>query len=214
MTRNASARRNGFRTTPIRAALIAAALLALTAGCGEFNDDPFNGGFIVRLGFDESAQQSASTGASTTQSITFPEGVNEKVLTLIVGPIVITHEKTPGGGIQPYTSEAEVTDTNRELLEKDAEQSVVYLEIVQLPNPDNAVEFEIPPDSAGRWQLIAVGLRERREALAEILDTDPIWYGFTPDFLDDDVKLGVTQFTLTLEPACSLTTTPDPPCAP
>ncbi len=99
MIRNAGARRSGFRTGSFCAGLIAAALLALTAGCGEFNDDPLGGSIIVRPKFDGSAQQSAtaSTGASTSQSITFT-GAGEDVLTLIVGPIVITHS-LDGSGI-------------------------------------------------------------------------------------------------------------------
>ena len=208
MIRNAGARRGGIDPGTVRAALIAAALLALTAGCGQFNDDPFNGGFIVRLGFDESAQQSATAGAGavTPQGVTAPAGSG--IVTLVVGPIVITHVKSTsvGGGIEAYVFAdiVLINDTDRENLEQDALQSVQFLEIVQLPHPSDTVEFEIPPDNAGPWQLIAVGLQVRRETLEAITDTDPIWYGFTPEFLNDNVRRGQTQFTLTLAEALGL----------
>ncbi len=213
MIRNAGARRSGFRTGAFSAGLIAAALLALTAGCGQFNDDPFDGGFIVRPEFDGSAQQSAtaSTGTSTPQAIVFTEA-GPDVLTLVVGPIVITHSRDGSGTILAYTDELQVTDTNRELLEQDALQSVQFLEVVQLPQPGDTVEFSIPPDNAGLWQLIAVGLRIRRNTLEEIQNTDPIWYGFTGRFLNEEVKQGKTDFDLMLEAGCSLDSPPVPPC--
>lgn len=196
--------------------LASAAFVVVAGGCGDLNDNPNNSSLGVTVAFNDNGSASASGSEPNQQSpqaITSPAG--EQVLTLVVGAIVITHEKVPGGGIVPYTF-ADINtlnETQRELLEKDAEQSVVFLEIVQLPTASNFVEFDIPPDNAGKWQLIAVGMRHRIEALDEILDNSPIYYGFIDTFLNNLVTPGtaVTQ-TLLLDPGCGLQFQPQPPC--
>ncbi len=137
------------------------------------------------------------------------------MLTIIIGAIVITHEKVVGEGIQPYTSTdiSSIDDRQRDLLEADAEQSVNFLEIVQLPTADDVVSFPIPPGNAGKWQLFGVGMRHRIENLGEIQDDSPIYYGFIGEFLNNKVSPGDTiGATLTLKPACNTTYQPSPPC--
>lgn len=174
--------------------LCAAALLVLAGGCGEFNDNPFPGGLTVGLGFAEGGSGTSSTsstdGTSGTQVVTPPPNC-EDVKTVVVGAIVIRHSRDFSGVIKPYRDEADVNDANEDLLQADAEQSAEFLRITQAPIPD-AVEFTIPPNGAGPWQLVAVGLRNRREAIADIVDTDITWYGFVGEFLNGKVLPGET----------------------
>ncbi len=189
--------------------LLAGLLLAL-GGCGEFNDDPTDGGLAVRFAFADGAQSTTAgdDGLAGVEGIEFT-GQGEEVVTVVVGPIVITHEKVIGGGIQPYETADEVTDRQRDLLQDDAEESVQFLRIVQLPTSSDTVEFTIPPGNAGPWQLIAVGLRNRRTVLGDITSDDPIWYGFIGEFLEGKVLPNQTLDTpIILEPGCNL---PNPP---
>lgn len=179
-------------------ALCAAALLVLAGGCGEFNDNPNPGGLTVAYEF------STGSGTSSPQLISALPCVGcEPVPTVVLGAIVITHERVPGAGIQPYSSVDQVTDTNENLLRDDAEQSALYLTPTQLPSVAETVDFGIPPAGSGPWQLVGVGLRNRRQAIADIEDGDVTWFGFIGQFLNGQVAPNQTlEGTLTLNPWC------------
>ena len=200
--------------------LAVAALFLVLGGCGGLNDDPAGGGLTVRFGFADSGGGSSSeASAQSSPDTAEPQAITsdpayEEVLSVVIGAIVITHEKDVGGGIQPYIADdintaPGITDRQRELLESDLEQSIVFMEIIQLPHPDDNVEFPIPPDNAGKWQLLAVGMRHRIEALSEIQSDSPIFYGFIGEFLNGQVAPGEEiSKTLTLDPACGSTFQP------
>ena len=195
--------------------LAVSALLLVLGGCGGLNDDPAGGGLSVRYGFSGSDDGSSAQASSATiepqaiepQAIESPP-LYEEVLTIVIGAIVITHEKTEGNGIEPYAAEditegTGITDRQRELLEADLEQSIVFMEIVQLPTTDDFVSFPIPPDNAGQWQLLAVGMRRRIEALSDIVSDSSIFYGFIDEFLNGKVTPGEElSLFLKLLPAC------------
>ena len=197
--------------------LAVAALLLVLGGCGGLNDDPAGGGLSVRYGFSDLGNGSKAQASSATaepQAITSPAG--EEVLSIVIGAIVITHEKVVGNGIEAYDAtdiSAGITDRQRDLLESDLEQSIVFMDIVQLPTTDDSVSFPIPPDNAGQWQLVAVGMRHRILALSEIQSDSPIYYGFIGQFLNGQVTPGeeISQ-VLDLDPACGTTFEPVPPC--
>ena len=193
--------------------LAVSALLFVLGGCGGLNDDPADGGLTVRFGFSDSGGASSAEASSATvepqataqpQAIVSPKG---DVLTVVIGAIVITHIKDIASVITAYNALdiATISERERELLESDLEQSVVYLEIVQLPTAEDTVSFPIPPDNAGEWQLLAVGMRHRIEALDEIENNSPIYYGFIGEFLNGQVSPGqeLSQ-TLTLTAACGI----------
>lgn len=196
--------------------LLTAALLALSlpllAGCGDLNDNGFEGGLSVRISnMNELPQvQSSSGGAGefTGQAIVGP-AQGEAVLTVVVGAIVISR-------VSPYTnaevSSGNLSDAERAALEDDAEQSVQFLELVQLPHPEDTISFRIPPENAGDWQLIAVGMRHSITALDQVQSDSPIWYAFTDNFQNDIVNVGDTV-TLTMQPWCG-PSNPSPPGTP
>ena len=198
--------------------LAVAALFLVLGGCGGLNDDPAGGGLSVRFGFADS-NDGSSTEASAQSSpdtaepmLSSPAGT--EVLSIVIGAIVITHEKDVGNGIQPYVlgDIDGMTTRQRDLLEADLEQSIVFMEIIQLPTTEDSVEFPIPPDNAGKWQLLAVGMRHHIEALSEIQSDSPIYYGFIGQFLNGLVSPGeeISEL-LTLTAACNTQNAPSPP---
>ena len=215
--KNSFTRKVGLHGPP--AMLLGAAMvLALAAGCGDLNDEPSQGGMRVTVGFsDTTSSSTAESGSQTTssspQAITSPT-VGTPVLSLIVGAIVIRHEKNVGSGIQPYTTgdATNLTIRQRDLLEAEAEQSVEFIELVQLPHPTDFVEFTLPPTNAGPWQLVGVGLQHSIKTLDQIQGDSPIYYGFIGQFLNGQIVPGQPTFTLSLEPACLLPQAPVTPC--
>lgn len=209
------------RRTPWLA--LGAVLLALTllAGCGQLNDDPAQG-VTVQMALDTPATATSAAQpmvAGPPASCTTTEC--QEVKTIVLGAVVITHRDTP------YTSEDEVTNAAEDAIEDDLINSVVYFDVVQVDGVNEPVSFLIPPDTAGNWLLIAVGLRDRVTTLGEVDDLppgSPIYFGFTfggPDgvprtgdigggavpgatFLNGLVEPGDT-LTMRLQPACSYT---------
>lgn len=193
--------------------LSVAALLLVLGGCGGLNDNPAGGGLSVRYRFSDSGDDSTAKASSATaepQAIT-SDPLYEDVLSLVIGAIVITHEKVVGNGIEAYNALdiPNITDRQKDLLESDLEQSIVFMEIIQIPSPSDSAEFPIPPDNAGQWQLLAVGMRHHIEALSEIQSDSPIFYGFIDEFLNGKVTPGeeISQ-VLNLDPACGSTNQP------
>ena len=200
--------------------LAVSALLLVLGGCGGLNDDPAGGGLTVRYGFSDSGDGSSAQASSATiepLTLTLPPG-DEEVLSIVIGAIVITHIKDGASEITPYDlSDVSLTDgiseRERILLEADLEQSIVFMEIIQLPTAEDTVSFPIPPDNAGDWQLLAIGLRHRIEALSDIKSNSPIYYGFIGKFLNGKVTPGEKiSDDLKLEPGCALSDPPSPPC--
>lgn len=193
-------------TIRIRKALQVAAL-ALLAGmiafsvvsCGELNDNPAPDGIIARV----TLPGSDSTGAMGLSS---PPN-SEPIISMVVGALVITYRDTPVEDVDAIDAE------EQQNLEDDALQSAKYLEVFDLPTDDDVVSFRIPPDEAGNWQLIGVGVRVDIDTLADLGDEDDpaIWYGFSTDFLNDQVEPG-DEVPLVLQPACSIDNPPVPPC--
>ena len=210
MNRNAADRPNPLRKGMYLAALGAAVLLVLAGGCG--NDNPYPGGMSVQVAF-----QGATSGTSSTMAWNPATQGPLEVKSVVVGAIVITHNRggCPGGAtLCAYSDVSQVTTTNRDLLQTDAEQSVNFLEINVITGDTAEVEFPIPPNAAGPWQLIGIGLKNdlSQDGLAEITSVDPIWYGFVPEFLNGKVVPGTLYPTpLTLQPWCSSTGGPVQP---
>ncbi len=196
---------NPMRSVRTGLTLTAVATLAMVAagGCGELSNDSPAKNITVIVGFG------ASGGGSVPLldgAIVPPSG--EPVVSIAVGAIVISRAT-------PYDSADDVTEAESEQLVEDAIQSAAFITIEDLPFAGDAISFLIPPDTAGNWQLVAVGSRIDIDVLQDFEGTDdldraaPIWYGFTPgpDFQNEQIEPGDT-ITLTLQPGCVLL---DPP---
>ncbi len=200
MRQNAADRPNPLRKGMYLAALGAAVLLVLAGGCGQFNDNPSPGGMSFTYAFQGASGTSSPMAWDTNVLGNIP------VKSVVVGAIVITHSRDGSGVIKPYTDANQVTPANRDLLQTDAEQSVNFLEINLISGDTAEVEFPIPPNAAGPWQLVGIGLKNdlSDKGLAEITTVDPIFYGFVDEFLNDKVVPGtVYPSALVLKPWCT-----------
>jgi len=196
----------------IRAAALPALLLAgFLTGCGGMNDDPADGMSVV-VSFDGQDQGALTNGAIASPSV----ASTDPILTIIVGALVITHDRDPStAGLDPYTGAEQVTPELKEKLKDDAIQSAAYLTIEDLPFSGNAISFLIPPAGAGSWQLVGVGTRVNIDVLQDLEDNEnaPIWYGFFAEFQNGKVTPGQTV-DLTLSPGCNLSSPPAAPACP
>jgi hypothetical protein len=208
----------GKRRGIIRAVAIPALLLAgFLAGCSDENDDPA-GGITAIVSFAGHDGNALTRGA-----ITSPPG-SEQIVSLIVGAVVITHDRNPATPeIDPYTAADQVNDepipeegdkSTKELLKDDAIQSAAYLTIEDLPLSADVISFLIPPAGAGSWQLVGVGTRTNVDVLQDLEDDEdaPIWYGFSADGFQNDLVEPGDQVELILEPGCNLPSPPTPGC--
>lgn len=189
------------------AALLAGTALVLLAACGQFNDEPA-GRVTAKLSFPGTvgAAATASTPLLAGPDATCTTVECTEVKTVVVGAVVITHR------LEPYTDADQVDDVNEDEIEDDILNAVVYFEIVPVNGVDEPVSFLIPPDAAGPWMLIGVGLRYSISTLGELQDLPddaPIWFGFTyggtpsaPQFLNDIVKDG-DVLEMIMQPACT-----------
>lgn len=205
MKRQAADRHDRLRPGAILAVVLAVALLAL-GGCGDFNKRSGGGGLTVSFGFAGFGGGGSSTLAagSTTQGITFT-GLGDKVESVVVGAIVITHPNGsgPGGAFQPG-DETTISTSDKDLLEEDVKASLKYLVIETLPASSNFVSFLLPADYADvNWQLVAVGLRKKIDYLTDIAEDSPIWFGFSNGFLNGKVGPGDEAPAITLQPWCA-----------
>jgi hypothetical protein len=189
-------------------ALLSGALLFGLGACGQLNDHPAEG-ISAQVIFPSAA--AASSGA-TPQAITIPDtNPALSIESVVVGAIVLTFVD------KPFTSADDInTDARKKGIQDDAIQSAKYFTVITNPTTEKTVSFLIPPDGAGNWVLIGIGLRDKIKNLNDISDLDddaPIYYGFAydnsdpadPKFLNDTVKPGDT-LVLKLTPACSYTT--------
>jgi len=206
MKRNAADRLNPLHKGTLLVALCAATLLVLAGGCGQFNDNPNQAGMSFTMSF----KGADASGTSSTMSWNTSTLGTIPVKSVIVGAIVIRHNNgncAAGVSVCPYTSVTQVNDTNRDALQNDAEQSVNFLEINPISDGnDTEVEFPIPPNAAGPWQLVGIGLKNDLSAagIAQVTSLDPIWYGFVGAFLNDSVVPGeLYPVPLILEPWCA-----------
>lgn len=197
---------NPMRSVRTGLTLAAVAALAVVAagGCGELSNDSSPRNITVIVGFGDGGGNPL-LGDALVQ----PPGSGETIESIAVGAIVITVRETP------YDSADDVDEAASERLVDDAIQSAAFITIEDLPFAGDTISFLIPPDTAGNWQLVAVGSRIDIDVLDDFQGEDelgrsaPIWYGFTPgpDFQNEQIEPGDT-ITLTIEPGCELAEPP------
>ena len=196
---------NPMRSVRTGLTLAAVAALAVVAagGCGELSNDSSPRNITVIVGFGDGGGNPL-LGDALVQ----PPDTGETIKSIAVGAIVISRAT-------PYDSADDVTEADSEQLVEDAIQSAAFITIEDLPFAGDTISFLIPPDTAGNWQLVAVGSRIDIDVLDDFQGEDeldraaPIWYGFTPgpDFQNEQIEPGDT-ITLTLEPGCLLENPP------
>jgi len=185
-------------------------LFTLVPGCGEFNDNPRETKMKLTVDISELKKQFGYSSDSdnedslekTVRSISeLPETeATSAVKSLVIGAIVITTRDTP------YTIDEALTDDDMEDIEDAVLNSAAYIDFVNLPTSDDTIEFLVPPPSAEKWQVAAVGVNFKMDYLNE-LDEDEhddavMYYGFTPIFYKYDDIEEDTVFSITMKRNC------------
>ena len=182
----------------LRVLLAASALTLLVVGCANLNEDPGNSstmdadisGLQQQLGFSE------SYAADGTRIVSPPvSDAMEVVETLVVGAVVVNEQSTV------YTQQS-LTTEGQNRLETDVLNSANYFTVIDLPTTAETVEFNLPPEVAGDWQVMAAALRVNIDVLADIENqSDSIThYGFSDTFVDQDTALN--GVSLVMRRAC------------
>jgi hypothetical protein len=192
MNAYAADRPNLLSTGRLLLVLLAAAMLLLAGGCGQFNDNPYRG-MSVSYQFPDDG---SSSGLSSP-AYSWPGGLlGEAVISIVVGAFVITHDKTntslpisptcPASGAYTQADAQNITTAQTTALIADAEASAAFWQLQSLASvPESGeVSFVIPPADAGCWQVAAVGLRRDVKSKSDIQVNDIIWYGFIGSFLN------------------------------
>ncbi len=167
-----------FRKIAVAISLLILIDLTLT-GCKELsNDSDDSQTFSIDLADIKSQlsnNQSSSSDNNVSNSIT-----SSTVKSLVLGAIVVTKRDTP------YVSGETLTDAEEDDLAEDALNSANYISIVDLPVADDSIDFLIPPETAGNWQILVVALDFNLDTLGDLDGYESkgsiIYTGFTPNF--------------------------------
>lgn len=183
--------------------LLAMAAAVGFSGCGDLNGNPAEGSSGTAVVSLDNLQ--TQMGYSVSGGIVAPEGDDYTTVVdgLVVGAIIVSQST-------PYTADSIDDDTSSNV-EDDAVNSINYFRIIELPSSASTVEFFIPPPSAGNWQIAAIGVTPTPSLLADLEDSDPLYYAFSDTFLDTETIEGSTV-SLTLRRAC-LSDEPPKGCA-
>lgn len=162
--------------------LVAVAVLVTALGfsaCQALNDQPGKVG-KAKVNIEDLQRQMGQPGVNGTR-LNSPgnSDASELVETLLVGAVVVHGRDTP------YSNDEAITSDVEDALKEDVQNSANFFAIIDLPTTAETVEFELPPPTAGQWQVMAGGLRVDIDLLGELEGNDDafIYYGFSEDFL-------------------------------
>lgn len=190
-------------------AKIGMALVTLVAlgmlGCKAYNDNPMPKSVQMDLGTLQS-QMGFYLGPDGNIT-TSPSNATTEVKSLVFGAMVVRSRDTAYSPDEPLTQEL------KDEIQTDILNSVTYFQLVNLPIQEDSISMQLPPESAGAWQLVAVGLTTQPASVSELnaeQHTDAVaYYGFGSDLLlTADVEEGIT-FDMTMKRACYLTVKPN-----
>jgi len=121
-------------------------------------------------------KQQLNAGDRTSQSVTAAAGVKA----FIIGAIVITRDT-------PYQSGEDLTKSEEDALVDDLTNSINYITLVNLPVAKDYIEFLIPPDTAGHWQVIVIAIDFEANTFSDLENYEDnggsiTHTGFTPNF--------------------------------
>ena len=154
------------------ASLVILSLLALAACDG--NGNPPNRA-TLRVDLASLSQQLGATGGYTGQSIGQGSSpATTPVSSLLIGPVVVTFTS------DPITVNSTLTDTLVDSLASDVQNSIAYFRIEALPSASDTVEFDLPPEEAGGWQMVAIATSIPINSFDNLVNSpgSAIYYGF------------------------------------
>lgn len=146
----------------------------------------------ISVDLNDIKQQLNESESRSSQSITGSGGAKA----LVIGAIVVTRNT-------PYTSGEVLTQAQEDALVEDLANSINYITLVNLPVSKDYIEFLIPPDTAGHWQVVVVAVNFAVDNLGDLADYESkgeiTHTGFTPNFYTSgNVGSGVIPITMQL----------------
>ena len=183
--------------------LLSTALTVALLGCGQFNDNPRSDSpGTITINLDGFASQMGGTSALTSPS---GDDATTPAKGLVIGAIITTRST-------PYTPDLNITGALEDQINDDLARSVNFFQIVKFPTSGATVSFNIPPASAGNWQIAAVGVDPVPDYIADLgtateFESAPQFRGFTSTFLKSDT-VADTTITLNMKRACLNKVTP------
>ncbi len=164
-------------------------------GCQETNKSPSNSSTMaIDL---ESLQIQIGINSQTTAETTTPTAseTSSEVKALIVGAMLVTKSETAYSANVPLSSQLE-SDLQSQLA-----KSIKFFSSIELPTDETYLEFDIPSDSAAKWQIVAIAGSQYFPDLvsltAALIKESILYYGFSDTLLENaDVTLLPVEITM------------------
>lgn len=194
-------------------------LFLITIGCKDLNDNPPPlAETKIRIDVGEIQRQiSASAGVHAENRQEAPQyaltssdtDVSSEAKTLLIGAIVVTSRSTP------YPSSAAITTSIPAFFGNDLIDSGDFIQLINLPVTETYVEFKVPPQSAGNWQVFAVAFSTQPELVSDLSAEEykysAIYFGVKDQFFTAE-NIGNTPVPVRMQRVC-LQGTPPKGCA-
>jgi hypothetical protein len=203
----------------IKALGLCSLLILITVGCKNLNDNPPPlSENKIRIDVGEIQRQiSASAGVHEENRQEAPQYtltssetvVSSEAKTLLIGAVVVTSRSIP------YPSGAAVTTSIPEFFGNDLIDSGDFIQLINLPVTETYVEFKVPPQSAGNWQVFAVAFSTQPELVSDLSAEEhkksAIYFGVKDQFFTAE-SIGNTPVPVRMQRIC-LQGTPPKGCA-
>jgi len=200
------------------ATLIILACLAVLAGngCKDLNDNPPPiQEETARINIEElQLQMNANPGAreeGADRSVTITNtGVSSAARKLLVGAFLRTGSSTP------VPSDYEITGSVTTFIGDSLTDSADFLQLIDLPTASSYIEFKVPPQSAGNWQVGAIAFSTQPETINDISASEhkfsAVSAGFNASFFAAE-DIGNTPIPVKIKRVCLMSSSPPNGCA-
>ena len=143
-------------------------------GCQEMNSNPADENYIINIGKIQRrlgyTSQQTTSGRSTVRKAS-SYSVNNNALTavniLILGAVVVSGVDGRRKGVPYSNAEPLIGDTKKDL-ETDLVNSLEFVRSFLLPSSSVSALLKLPPDSVGKWQIVAIAVNHQGDDLPPV----------------------------------------------
>ena len=174
--------------------------------CKSFNDNPAENNSKIKVDISKLQQQLGYSTQSKKnrgqKKITTRPGDSDatvEVKALLIGALIVNSRTAP------YNNDLAITDEINDQFQEDMANSTQYFSLVSLPVAEDFVEFMVPTDGAGNWQVMVIGLDFQPDAFEDLgadeRKNSSIYFGFTPIFYTR-AQIGDTPIEVKVKRQC------------
>ncbi len=205
--------RSGFYSVGLGIVIFASLLFT---SCKEMNDDPADKKASLNLNLKNIQHQlgytdqqiASSRGVSSALTQPGDSPATSTVNVLIIGSITVNGLDGRRGN-NPYSIFEPLTSDLKDDLEADLTNSANFIETIILPTSSETVEFKLPPEGAGNWQVVAAAVNfsslsgNTPPTLQEAAEEDILYAGYSSNMYNTPnvLKNGISE-TLILQRNC------------